>query len=153
MGLVIADRNEYDGLQVNPSPNETLSMTTAAFNDIPGTYVFTGERAMRGRHLNRFCMSLMNPANRARFKADERAYLDEWPMSESQKQAVLKRDYEALLEEGGNIFFVLKIAAVDGRSTQSVAASLAGQSQEEYAAMMRNGGRSPVGLRSISGRF
>jgi protocatechuate 4,5-dioxygenase alpha chain len=128
-------------------------MTNAAFNDIPGTLVFTSDRAILGRHLNRFCMSLMSPANRTRFKADERAYLDEWPMSESQKQAVLRRDFQALLEQGGNIFFVLKIAAVDGRTTQSVAASLAGQSTEEYAAMMRSGGRSPLGQRSISGRF
>jgi protocatechuate 4,5-dioxygenase alpha chain len=128
-------------------------MHNTAFEDIPGTYVFTGERAIEGRHLNRFCMSLMSAANRARFKADERAYLDEWPMTESQKQAVLKRDFKALLEQGGNIFFVLKIAAVDGRPTQSVAASFAGQSTEEYAAMMRRGGRNPTGLRSISGRF
>jgi protocatechuate 4,5-dioxygenase alpha chain len=129
------------------------AMNTAAFKDIPGTYVFTGERAIEGRHLNRFCMSLMSAVNRTRFKADERAYLDEWPMHEAQKQAVLRRDFEALLEQGGNIFFVLKIAAVDGRPTQSVAASFAGQSTEEYAAMMRNGGRSPAGLRSILGRF
>src|SRR5277367_990116 len=129
------------------------TMTTAAFEDIPGTYVFTGERAIEGRHLNRFCMSLMSAANRARFKADERVYLDEWQMTESQKQAVLKRDFKALLEQGGNIFFVLKLAAVDGRPTQSVAASFAGQTTEEYAAMMRSGGRNPMGLRSISGRF
>ena len=128
-------------------------MSTAAFNDIPGTYVFTGDRAIEGRHLNRFCMSLMSAVNRARFKADERAYLDEWSMSEAQKQAVMKRDFKALLELGGNIFFVLKIAAVDGRPTQSVAASFAGQTSEEYAAMMRSGGRNPVGIRSISGRF
>ena len=128
-------------------------MTTATFEDIPGTYVFTGERAIEGRHLNRFCMSLMSAANRLRFKADERSYLDEWQMSEAQKQAVMKRDFKALLEQGGNIFFVLKIAAVDGRPTQSVAASFAGQSTEAYAAMMRSGGRNPVGLRSISGRF
>ena len=128
-------------------------MTTATFDDIPGTYVFTGERAIEGRHLNRFCMSLMSAANRLRFKADERSYLDEWAMSEAQKQAVMKRDFKALLEQGGNIFFVLKIAAVDGRPTQSVAASFAGQSTEAYAAMMRSGGRNPVGLRSISGRF
>jgi protocatechuate 4,5-dioxygenase alpha chain len=128
-------------------------MKTAAFGDIPGTYVFTGERAIQGRHLNRFCMSLMSAVNRARFKLDERAYLDEWAMSESQKQAVMKRDFKSLLEQGGNIFFVLKIAAVDGRPTQSVAASFAGQSTEEYAAMMRSGGRNPAGLRSISGRF
>ncbi len=75
------------------------------------------------------------------------------PCTKAQKQAVLRRDFEALLEQGGNIFFVLKIAAVDGRPTQSVAASFAGQTTEEYAAMMRNGGRSPAGLRSISGRF
>jgi protocatechuate 4,5-dioxygenase alpha chain len=128
-------------------------MNNTAFQDIPGTYVFTGDRAIEGRHLNRFCMSLMSAAHRARFKADERAYLDEWQMTESQKQAVLKRDFKALLEQGGNIFFVLKIAAVDGRPTQSVAASFAGQSTEEYAAMMRSGGRNPMGLRSISGRF
>ena len=128
-------------------------MTHAAFADIPGTYVFTGERAIEGRHLNRFCMSLMSAVNRTRFKADERAYLNEWPMSEAQKQAVLQRDFKALLEQGGNIFFVLKIAAVDGRPTQSVAASFAGQSSEAYARMMRNGGRSPAGLRLISGRY
>lgn len=123
------------------------------FQDIPGTYVFTGDRAIQGRHLNRFCMSLMSPANRARFKADERAYLNEWAMSEAQKDAVVARDFGALLELGGNIFFVLKIAAVDGRTTQSVAASLAGQSPQEFATMMRNGGRRPEGNRSVSGRF
>ncbi|HTV77568.1 MAG TPA: protocatechuate 4,5-dioxygenase subunit alpha [Steroidobacteraceae bacterium] len=128
-------------------------MLDTTFQDIPGTFVFTGERAIEGRHLNRFCMSLMSAANRTRFKADERAYLDEWQMTESQKQAVLRRDFRALLEQGGNIFFVLKIAAVDGRPTQSVAASFAGQTTEEYAAMMRSGGRNPEGLRSISGRF
>jgi protocatechuate 4,5-dioxygenase, alpha chain len=142
MVLAIAICNEYHG-----------AMTTANFEDIPGTYVFTGDRAIEGRHLNRFCMSLMSAGNRVRFKADERAYLDEWQMSEEQKQAVMKRDFKALLEHGGNIFFVLKIAAVDGRPTQSVAASFAGQSSEEYAAMMRSGGRNPAGLRSISGRF
>ena len=107
----------------------------------------------QGRHLNRFCMSLMSPANRARFKADQRAYLNEWPMSEAQKLAVIARDFEALLDLGGNIFFVLKLAALDGRPTQSVAASFSGQSTEAYAAMMRSGGRSPQGLRSIAGGF
>ncbi len=128
-------------------------MNSPTFEDIPGTFVFTGERAIEGRHLNRFCMSLMSAENRTRFKADERAYLDEWAMSELQKQAVLRRDFKSLLEQGGNIFFVLKIAAADGRRTQSVSASFTGQSIEEYAAMMRSGGRSPVGLKSIAGRF
>lgn len=128
-------------------------MSNPDFSDIPGTYVFDGDRAIQGRHLNRFCMSLMSAANRARFKADQRAYLDEWAMTEAQKRAVIARDFKELLDLGGNIFFVLKLAALDGRATQSVSASFAGQSTEEYAAMMRTGGRSPEGIRSISGGF
>ena len=115
-------------------------------NDIPGTIVFTGELARKGFGLNQFCMSLMKPDNRERFKADERAYLNDWPLDQAQKDAVVARDYGRMLELGGNIFFVLKLAATDGRSTQSVAASLAGQSVEDYAAMMRAGGRKPAVL-------
>ena len=115
-------------------------------NDIPGTIVFTGELARKGFGLNQFCMSLMKPENRNRFKSDERAYLNDWPLDAAQKDAVLARDYGRMLELGGNIFFVLKLAATDGRSTQSVAASLAGQSVEDYVAMMRSGGRKPVAL-------
>ena len=115
-------------------------------NDIPGTIVFTGELARKGFALNQFCMSLMKPDNRVRFKSDERAYLDGWSLEQAQKDAVVARDYGRMLELGGNIFFVLKLAATDGRSTQSVAASLAGQSVEDYAEMMRAGGRKPVAL-------
>ncbi len=115
-------------------------------NDIPGTIVFTGELARKGFGLNQFCMSLMKAENRDRFKSDERAYLGEWPLDAAQKDAVVARDYGRMLELGGNIFFVLKLAATDGRSTQSVAASLAGQSVEDYAAMMRAGGRKPAVL-------
>ena len=120
------------------------------FQDIPGTHVFTGQRARLGYHLNQFCMSLMKTANRRRFLADEEAYLGEWTLTPAQKRAVRGRDYGALLHEGGNIFFILKIAATDGRSVQSVVASFTGQSPEEYAAMMVAGGRSATGLRSIA---
>ena len=115
-------------------------------NEIPGTIVFTGELARKGFGLNQFCMSLMKPENRVRFKADERAYLNAWSLDEAQKDAVVARDYARMLELGGNIFFVLKLAATDGKSTQSVAASLAGQSIEDYAEMMRSGGRKPATL-------
>jgi protocatechuate 4,5-dioxygenase alpha chain len=128
-------------------------MTHVDFSDIPGTYVFDGDRSIQGRHLNRFCMSLMKAANRARFKADPRGYLEEWPMTGAQKDAVIARDFRKLLDLGGNIFFVLKLAALDGRATQSVSAEFSGQSTESYAAMMRNGGRSPHGIRSISGGY
>ncbi len=119
------------------------------FDDIPGTTVFTTQRSRQGFHLNQFCMSLMKPENRERFKADERAYLDEWPMTEAQKQAVLARDYNAAIAEGGNIYFLAKIFASDGKSFQEAAASMTGMTTDEYAAMMLAGGRSPEGQRSI----
>lgn len=111
--------------------------------DIPGTTVFDADLARKGYHLNTFCMSLMKPDNRTRFKANERAYLDEWQMSEEQKQAVLARDYNRCIELGGNIYFLAKIFATDGKSFQDAAASMTGMSQEDYASMMLSGGRSP----------
>jgi protocatechuate 4,5-dioxygenase alpha chain len=119
------------------------------FDDIPGTTVFTAERSHEGFHLNQFCMSLMKPQNRERFKVNERAYLDEWPMTEAQKQAVLDRDYNAMMALGGNVYFLAKIFATDGISFQTAAASMTGMTVDEYAAMMLAGGRSPEGVRSI----
>jgi protocatechuate 4,5-dioxygenase alpha chain len=117
------------------------------YDDIPGTIVFDADMARRGYHLNQFCMSLMKPENRERFKAGERAYLDEWPMSEEQKQAVLARDYNRLLALGGNIYFLAKIFSTDGKSFQYAAATMTGMTQDEYAQMMLRGGRSPEGVR------
>ena len=70
------------------------------YKDIPGTTIFDAEQSRKGYHLNQFCMSLMKAGNRARFKANERAYLDEWPMTEDQKQAVLARDLNRCIELG-----------------------------------------------------
>jgi protocatechuate 4,5-dioxygenase alpha chain len=120
----------------------------AQLEDIPGTRVYTAARARKGYHLNQFAMSLMKAENRERFKADEKAYLDEWPLTEAQKDAVLKRDYNAMLDEGGNIYFLAKLFSTDGKSFQFAAGSMTGMTQEEYAAMMLAGGRSPEGLRS-----
>jgi protocatechuate 4,5-dioxygenase alpha chain len=86
----------------------------------------------------------MKADNRTRFKANERAYLDEWAMTEEQKQAVLARDYNRMIELGGNIYFLAKIFATDGKSFQHAAALMTGMSQEAYAKMMLGGGRSPV---------
>ena len=112
--------------------------------NIPGTTVFDAEQARKGYPLNMFCMSLMQAANRERFKADPRAYLDQWPLSEEQKQAVLARDYNDMIRLGGNIYFLAKIFATDGKSFQYAAASMTGMSQEDYAQMMLNGGRAPL---------
>ena len=114
------------------------------YHDIPGTTVFDGEQSRKGHHLNMFCMSLMKWENRARFKASERAYLDEWPMTTEQKMAVIARDYNRMIALGGNIYFLAKIFATDGKSFQYAAAAMTGMSQEEYAKMMLSGGRSPT---------
>jgi protocatechuate 4,5-dioxygenase alpha chain len=121
----------------------------AEFEDIPGTRVYTARRARQGYHLNQFAMSLMKPENRERWKADERAYLDAWPMTEEQKAAVLARDYNRLLDLGGNIYFLSKIFATDGLSFVEAVSTMTGMSVEDYQAMMNAGGRSPEGLRSI----
>jgi protocatechuate 4,5-dioxygenase, alpha chain len=126
-----------------------MTSYTAKFEDIPGTRVFTAERAKKGYYLNQFCMSLMKPENRERFKANERAYLDEWPMSEDQKQAVLDRDYNRMLDNGGNIYFLAKIFATDGLSYLQAVSTMTGMAVEDYQKMMLSGGRSPEGWRSI----
>ena len=119
-----------------------------AFKDIPGTTVFDAEQSRIGYHLNMFCMSLMKAANREAFKADERAYLDRYRMTEAQKQAVLDRDWNGMIALGGNIYFTAKIAATDGLSFRQIAATMSGVSEAEYAQMMLDGGRSVEGNRS-----
>jgi protocatechuate 4,5-dioxygenase alpha chain len=120
------------------------------YKDLPGTTIFDAEQARKGYHLNQFCMSLMKAENRERFKANERAYLEEWPMTEEQKQAVLARDLNRCIALGGNIYFLAKLGATDGRSFQYMAASMTGMTQEQYAQMMLNGGRSIEGNRHKS---
>ena len=117
--------------------------------DVPGTTIFDAEQSRKGYWLNQFCMSLMKADNRARFKANERAYLDAWAMSEEQKQAVLARDLNWCIRLGGNIYFLAKIGATDGKSFQQMAGSMTGMTEEEYRDMMIKGGRSPEGNRYI----
>jgi protocatechuate 4,5-dioxygenase alpha chain len=119
----------------------------SGYLDVPGTTIFDAEQSRKGYWLNQFCMSLMSADARDRFRADERAYLDEWAMSEEQKQAVLDRDFNRMIELGGNIYFLAKIGATDGLSFQQIAGSMTGMSEQEYRAMMVAGGRSPAGNR------
>ena len=125
-------------------------MSGERYDDIPGTTVFDSRQSRLGYHLNQFCMSLMKAPNRERFLADQRAYLDEWKMTEEQKQAVLDRDYNRMIALGGNIYFLAKIFATDGKSFQHAAALMTGMSQEAYAQMMLDGGRPVEGNRYTS---
>ncbi len=122
------------------------------YDDIPGTFVFDAEKSRQGYGINMFCMSLMKDANRREFKADEAAYLKKFPLTPPQTQAILERDYNRMLELGGNIYFTAKLGATDGHSFRHLAAVMTGSTQEDYAAMMLAGGRSVEGNRSKSGK-
>jgi protocatechuate 4,5-dioxygenase, alpha chain len=123
----------------------------AELEDIPGTRVFTAARARKGYWLNQFAMSLMKAENRERWKADERAYLDQWNLNTAQKDAVLARDYNQMLELGGNIYFLSKIFSTDGIPFAEACSTMTDMSWPEYRQMMLDGGRSPEGNRSIKG--
>jgi protocatechuate 4,5-dioxygenase alpha chain len=115
------------------------------FDDIPGTFVFDATRSRLGYQLNMWCMSLMKPENREAFKADARDYLAKFPLTPAQRDAILARDYNRMLELGGNIYFLSKIAAVDGHSFQKIGSMMSGISEDEFRRMMLAGGRSPHG--------
>jgi protocatechuate 4,5-dioxygenase alpha chain len=129
-----------------------MARTPQEYDDIPGTFVFDAERSREGFGINMFCMSLMKDENRKAFKADEAEYLKRFKLTPAQTEAILKRDYNKMLELGGNIYFTAKLGATDGHSFQHLAAVMTGSSQQDYAAMMLAGGRSAEGNRSKSGR-
>jgi protocatechuate 4,5-dioxygenase alpha chain len=122
------------------------------YDDIPGTFVFDAERSRQGYGINMFCMSLMKDENRRAFKANEAEYLKKFKLTPEQTDAILKRDYNRMLELGGNIYFTAKLGATDGHSFQHLAALMTGSTQQDYAAMMLAGGRSVEGNRSRSGK-
>jgi protocatechuate 4,5-dioxygenase, alpha chain len=121
------------------------------YDDIPGTFVFDAERSRQGYGINMFCMSLMKDENRKAFKANEAEYLKRFPLTPEQRDAILKREYNRMLELGGNIYFAAKLGATDGHSFQHMAAIMTGATQDDYAKMMLAGGRSVEGNRSKSG--
>lgn len=122
------------------------------YDDIPGTFVFDAERSRKGYGINMFCMSLLKKENREAFKANEAEYIKQFHMTPEQEQAVLKRDYNRMLELGGNIYFTAKLGATDGHSFQHLAAVMTGSTQQQYADMMLEGGRNVEGNRSRSGK-
>src|SRR5882724_5986970 len=122
------------------------------YEDIPGTFVFNADRSRQGYGINMFCMSLMKAENRTAFKANEAEYLKPYKLTPEQTDAVLRRDYNRMLELGGNIYFTAKLGATDGHSFRHLAATMTGSTQDDYADMMLKGGRSVEGNRSKSGR-
>jgi protocatechuate 4,5-dioxygenase, alpha chain len=129
-----------------------MARKAQVYDDIPGTFVFDAERSREGYGINMFCMSLMKDENRRAFKANEAEYLRKFSLTPEQTDAILKRDYNRMLELGGNIYFTAKLGATDGHSFQHLAAVMTGNTQDDYAKMMLGGGRSVEGNRSRSGK-
>src|SRR5271163_59768 len=129
-----------------------MARKAQVYDDIPGTYVFDAERSRQGYGINMFCMSLMKENNRQAFKANEADYLKTFKLTPEQTEAILKRDYNRMLELGGNIYFTAKLGATDGHSFQHLAAVMTGASQQDYASMMLGGGRNVEGNRSRTGK-
>lgn len=125
-------------------------MTKKEYNDIPGTFVFDADRSREGYHLNQFCISLRLQENREAFNTDEHTYLDSYPMTSEQREAVVKRDWNLLLELGGNIYYTAKLAANDGINFQDLAGRMTGMGVDAYREMMLNGGRPIQGNRTNS---
>jgi protocatechuate 4,5-dioxygenase, alpha chain len=121
--------------------------TPRDYDDIPGTVVFDGRRSRRGYPLNKFLMSLNQVTNREAFKADEAAYLDGFALDDEQRAAVLEREWLRLLELGANVYYTYKLAACDGMTFQDLAGNQTGMTADDFAQMMRDGGRSPEGNR------
>jgi protocatechuate 4,5-dioxygenase alpha chain len=121
--------------------------TARDYDDIPGTYVFDGQRSRQGYHLNMFCMSLNDGANRERFRSDEQGYLHGFDLTPEQRRAVLERDWLGMLQLGGNIYYTFKLAALDGLSMQDVGGAMSGVSGMEFNQMMIDGGRPVDGNR------
>lgn len=117
------------------------------YSDIPGTYVFDPHHSMAGYHLNMFCMSLNQEANRNAFREDEEAYVERYPMTQAQRRAVLERDWVGLLQLGGNIYYTFKIAIFDGLTMQQVGGMMDGRGAEFFTQMMIDGGRPIEGNR------
>src|ERR1700735_4619418 len=135
----------------NPIRRRPMAPEQHDYHDIPGTFVFDAERSREGFGINMFCMSRMKEDTRKAFKAGEAEYLKKFKLTPEQTEAVLKRDYNRMLELGGNIYFTAKLGATDGHSFQHLAAVMTGNTQEDYAKMMFGGGRSVEGNRSRSG--
>jgi len=136
-----------------PTEKQNIHDYLAEFDDIPGTRVFTAARARKGYWLNQFAMSLMTPENREAWKADERKYLENRPMSDEQREAILARDYNRCLDLGGNVYFLAKVFSTDGLSFAEAVSSMTDMTFPEYREMMNKGGRSPQGNRSIKGGY
>ena len=107
---------------------------------IPGTTIFDGEQARKGYALNRMCFSFNSAANRAAFLRDEAAYCAMFGLDRRQREAVARRDVLAMLEAGGNIYYLAKLAGIFGLNMQDIGAQQTGTTVAQFNAKLTAAG-------------
>jgi protocatechuate 4,5-dioxygenase alpha chain len=103
---------------------------------IPGTLIFDGDLAQRGYALNRMCYSFNEAANREEFRRDEDAYCHKFHLTFRQRQAVKERNILAMIQEGGNIYYLAKLAGIFNMNVQDIGAQQTGMTVDEFKAML-----------------
>jgi protocatechuate 4,5-dioxygenase alpha chain len=109
---------------------------STGYKEIFGTTIFDGGEAMKGYALNAMCFSFNDAANRAAFAADEAAYCDKFRLTPAQRKAVAERDVLGLIQAGGNIYYLAKLAGILGLSVQQVGALQTGVSVDAFKAKL-----------------
>ena len=108
----------------------------AQSREIWGTTIFDGCAAQRGYALNKMCYSFNEAANRAAFLEDEDIYCARFGLNDEQRDAVRRRDMLALLESGGNVYYLAKFAGIFALGVQDIGAQQTGMSADEFRAML-----------------
>lgn len=116
-------------------------MTQASGFNVPGTYLFDGDMAMKGYALNKMCFSFNSAANRQAFVADEAAYCRQYGLNEEQTRVIRERDVLGLLAAGGNVYYLAKFAGILGLDVQDLGAAQTGMSKEAFKQMLLEAGK------------
>jgi protocatechuate 4,5-dioxygenase, alpha chain len=99
---------------------------------IKDTYVFELEMSERGRRINDLAESLNLEENRDNFKADSSAFMDRFELTETEKKLIDDNDWLNLVKAGGNIYNVVRIAALFDVGLYPLGAQQLGISYEEF---------------------
>ena len=99
---------------------------------IKDTYVFELEMSDRGRRINNLAECLTSQENRDQFKADTNAFMDRFQLTEAEKKLIDDNDWLNLVKAGGNIYNVVRIAALFDVGLYPLGAQQLGVSYEEF---------------------
>lgn len=107
---------------------------------IAGTPIFDGAMAQKAYALNKMCFSFNRPENREAFRADEDAYCAKFGLTAAERDAVRRRDVLGLVEAGGNIYYLAKLAGIWGLGVQDIGAQQTGMSVAAFKAKLEAAG-------------